>query len=60
MHQSIPAVPMPPPPPYPRANHRALVTCIFLFLILSYLVKVDAYLLYKTPNKQTCLSVCLS
>ena len=28
-------------------------------LIFSYLVKVDVYLLYKTPNKQTCLSVSL-
>ena len=33
---------------------------MLLFLIFSYLVKFDVYLLHKTPNKQTCLSVCLS
>ena len=35
--------------------------CIFVvFLIFSYLVEVDVYLMYKTPNKQKCLSVHLS
>ena len=38
---------LPPPPP------------LWGISLLSYLVKVDVFLLYKTPNKQTCLSVCL-
>ena len=42
-----------------RKKKKKKTRVFLLFLIFSYLVKVDVHLLYKTPNKQTCLSVCL-